>query len=119
MKTYKNITYAVLALSMMIFFAAGQVLAHMEPGDLSGFDRNYTNDVRVSVASDPQVSDPLDFSKGRNAGLESGKETINSCAIGENLGNHKSQDASRDYIAGFDSGFNDSVNLYNYSYCKR
>lgn len=133
MKTYKNITYALLALSMMVFFTVGQASALMEPGDLSGFDTSYTNDVklRVSQASDPKMSDPMDFSKGRNAGLEVGRESINSCAIGGNtvdleaneartayLDKNMDKEKSSDFIAGFDSGFRDSASLYNYSYCK-
>ncbi len=131
MKTYRNIRYAALAFSLVAFFAVGQAFALMEPGDLSGFDRIYTNDVKVSYVSDPKMSDPMDFGKGRNAGFEAGKESINSCALGGNMVDIEANEArtayldknmdkgkSSDFIAGFDSGFRDSASLYNYSYCK-
>lgn len=130
MKTYKNFTYTVLALSVMIFLSAGQVSALMEPGDLSGFDRSYASDFNKSYASDPKVNSPFDFNKGRNAGIEAGKENVNSCSIGSYdtnieaneartayLDKHMDQEKSGDFIAGFNSGYNDSARLYNYSYC--
>ncbi len=131
MKTYKNTTYAVLAISLMVFFAAGQALAFMERGDLGGLEKNYITESRVSYASDPKISDPLDFNKGRNAGLELGKESINSCAVVRDgvdseakdasmayLDENRNQEKTSEFLAGFDSGFKDSASLFNYSYCK-
>ncbi len=123
MKTYTNIKYAVLALSFMLFFAVGQVSAHMEPGDLSGFDRAITSDVKVSDNSGSTKSNPLDFNEGRTAGADAGKENVNSCYIGSNnpssLDDDMNRGKSREFVAGFNSGFNDVASLYNYSYCKR
>jgi len=122
MKTYKNITYALLTLSVMIFLSAGQVWAHMEPGDLNGFNNSISADVKVSDNSNMVKTNPLDFNKGRNAGFEAGRENVNSCSIGSSgtaLDDDMNRGKSREYVAGFDSGFKDVASLYSYSYCGR
>lgn len=128
MKTYTNIKNGLLAIGVMILLSAVQVSAYYEPHDLSGLNPVIKTENKMTDSSSLGKGNPADFNRGRAAGIEAGKESINSCAVGGNEldkgGDHarvglNDDSSSRLFVAGFNSGFGDSANLYNYSYCKR
>ncbi len=118
MKTYKNMIYAVLALSMMIFLPAGQVTADIEPSSYDIF--------AIGIGSDLNKSDTSDFNRGWNLGVQTGKENVKTCYVRTydiNAGvkstdtmNMEEKKSDR-FFAGFNSGLDEYVNRYDNAYC--
>ncbi|OGR38819.1 MAG: hypothetical protein A3J80_05000 [Desulfobacula sp. RIFOXYB2_FULL_45_6] len=122
MKTYTNIIYAVSAFSLLFFLSTGNVSALLGPSEYDGGHPAGMIDKTVSS----------DFNKGRTAGINMANENANSCYVRELEVKDKADDAlatylernetemtSDDFVAGFNTGFEEYQDRYNFAYCGR